>query len=144
MSYKVTIAQKPGFLHVTVTGQNTKETVAGYLQEVLRGCMANDCYRVLIEERLEGPRLGTLDVFNIAAQGSEPAVGTLKAIAYVDVKAEGELMKFAENVAVNRCLRVAVFPTVAAAEAWLVQLVAADTRLGSPLEGRGTDVSGHS
>jgi len=127
MNYKVTFTQKPGFLHAIVTGQNTKENVQGYLQDVLRECMARQCPRVLIEERLEGPRLGPLDVFTIASQGSDRVEGKLKAIAYVDVNAEGSLMKFAENVAVNRWLRVALFPTISAAETWLAQTISAET-----------------
>jgi hypothetical protein len=47
---------------------------------------------------------------------------TLAAIAYVDVNAQGSLMKFAEDVAVNRGVRVRVFGTVAEAERWLRQL----------------------
>lgn len=121
MSCRLTFSQKHGFLHAIVTGQNTKEAVAHYLEEVLRECIARDCLRVLIEEHLEGPRLGTFDVFDIASRGSQHATGKLKAIAYVDVNAESDLMHFAEDVAVNRGLCVAVFPTVAAAEAWIVQ-----------------------
>lgn len=119
--YTLTVSRKPGFLHVIITGPNTKETVECYLQEVLRECIAHDVFKVLIEERLEGPRLGTIDVFDIASRGSEQAYGKLRAIAYVDVNAEGDLMKFAEDIAVNRGLCAAVFPTVAAAEAWLLQ-----------------------
>jgi hypothetical protein len=47
---------------------------------------------------------------------------TAPSIAYVDVNAQGSLMKFAEDVAVNRGLRVRVFGTVADAERWLRQL----------------------
>jgi hypothetical protein len=75
---------------------------------------------VLIEEHLDGPRLGTLEVFEIASEGSARAFGMLEAIAYVDVNAAGDLMQFAETVAVNRALPVTVFSTVAEAETWLV------------------------
>lgn len=44
----------------------------------------------------------------------------LQALAFVDVNAQGELMRFAEDVAVNRGMPVRVFPTIAAAEAWLL------------------------
>ena len=72
------------------------------------------------EERLEGPRLGTLDVFRIASEGSSKAIWIYKAFAYVDVNAEGDLMQFAETVAVNRGMPVTVFSTVADAEKWLL------------------------
>jgi hypothetical protein len=45
----------------------------------------------------------------------------LEAMAYVDVNAQGDLMQFAENVAVNRQFPIAVFSTVADAEQWLLR-----------------------
>jgi hypothetical protein len=44
-----------------------------YLEEIRRECTVQGCFRVLIEERLEGPRLGIMDVFQIAADGSSRA-----------------------------------------------------------------------
>jgi hypothetical protein len=112
--------QKSTYLHVIVTGRNTKENVKGYLQEILHECITRGCSKVLIEERLEGPRLGMIDVFDIASKGDKRTPRILDAIAYVDVNAEGNLMQFAENVAVNRAFPVAVFPTTADAEKWLL------------------------
>lgn len=119
MTYELTINEKPGYLHVVVTGRNTKENVRRYLEAIVDECKARGCFRVLIEERLEGPRLGTLDVYEIVSGRSSRAERSLETMAYVDVNARGELMKFAENVAVNRGLRMTVFPTVAEAEKWL-------------------------
>jgi hypothetical protein len=120
MSYKLTIIQKPTYLHAIVTGLNKRENVAHYLEEILRECKARGCFRVLIEERLDGPRLSTMDVFQIASEGSDRSIGHFKAIAYVDVNAEGNLMKFAETVAVNRSLPITVFSSVSDAEKWLL------------------------
>ena len=120
MSYTLTITQKPAYLHVTVTGMNSKENVARYLEEIQRECVVRGCFRVLIEERLEGPRLGMMDVFQIVTEGIGRARGNVHAIAYVDVNAEGDLMKFAETVAVNRFLSVKVFSSVSDAEDWLL------------------------
>jgi hypothetical protein len=120
MTYQLTIEQKPTFLHATVTGQNSRATVMQYLKEILDECRARNCFRVLIEERLEGPRLGTTDVFRIASDEGRMALGIVKAIAYVDVNAQGDLMQFAETVATNRGLRLHVFRTVPEAEKWLV------------------------
>lgn len=122
MSYQLKIEQKPGFLHAVATGRNTRENVQRYLQDVLRECLARGCGRVLIEERLEGPRLATGDVFDIVAEGAARGGTTLSAIAYVDVNEQGPLMKLAEDVAVDRGVRVRVFGTVADAERWLRQL----------------------
>ncbi len=120
MSYKLTVIQKPAYLHVTVTGMNSRENVARYFEEIQLECTKRDCHRVLIEERLEGPRLDTLDVFQTASEGSRRALGNFGAIAYVDVNAEGDLMKFAETVAANRFLPVKVFSSVRDAEKWLL------------------------
>jgi hypothetical protein len=119
MSYKLTIKEKPGYLHAIVTGENSRETVAHYLDEILNECIVRQCRRLLIEERLEGPRLGTMNVFRIAAEGSERAQGNYEAIAYVDVNAKGDRMQFAETVALNRAIPVKVFATVNEAEQWL-------------------------
>ena len=121
MTYKLTIHQKSSYLHAIVTGPNRRENVQQYLQEIRRECILRNCFRVLVEERLEGPRIGAMDVFQIAAESSSKASRTFQAVAYVDVNAEGELMKFAETVAVNRGIPVAVFSTVAEAERWLLR-----------------------
>jgi hypothetical protein len=120
MTYKLTFLQKPTYPHAIVTGLNSKENVARYLEGIHAECIAHNCFRVLVEERLEGPRLETLDVFQIASEGASKVVGKYQAFAYVDVTAEGELMQFAETVAFNRGLPIAVFPTVADAEKWLL------------------------
>ena len=119
-SYKLTIIQKPTFLHAIITGLNTKENVMSYLEEIRRECTVRGSSRVLIEERLEGPRLSPIDVFEIAEAGSSRALGSCRTIAYVDVNAETDLMKFAETVATNRFLFVKVFSSVGAAEKWLM------------------------
>jgi len=126
MTYKLTIDQKPTYLHVIVTGRNSRENVMRYLEETLRECTARSCFRVLIEERLDGPRLGTLDVFQIVSEASSKADGIVKAIAFVDVNAESNMMQFAETVAVNRGVPVVVFSTVAKAEKWLLNEGRAD------------------
>ena len=120
MTYQLAITEQPGYLHFVVTGENSRDTVTRYMEEVIRECTRRQCFRVLIEERLEGRRLGTLEVFEMVAAGSERFLRTLKAMAYVDVNARSaEMTRFAENVAVNRGFPVKVFHTVAAAEHWL-------------------------
>ena len=119
MSYQLEIVEKPTYLHAVVTGRNTLENVAGYLRDLLRECEARQCFNPLIEERLTGRRLETWDVYQIASENSTLARGVLGAIAYVDVNAGGDLMKFAETVANNRGVPMNLFQTVAEAEAWL-------------------------
>jgi hypothetical protein len=119
MSYQLTITEKPGYLHCIVTGKNTMENVAAYFQELARECEARNCFRVLVEEHLVGRRLETWDVYRLVTEGSARNLGKFQAVAYVDVNAEGELMKFAETVASNRGLPMNVFETVPEAESWI-------------------------
>ena len=120
MAYQLAITEKPTYLHIVVTGDNDMETVSRYIDEVIHQCAARNYPRVLIEERLQGPRLGTIEVFSLASAGSMRYMGALKSMAYVDVNASGDTMQFAENVAVNRAFPVRVFSTVEAAERWLL------------------------
>ena len=102
MSFQLSVIEKPG-----------------YLQAVQRECEMRNCFSVLIEENLSGRRLETWDVYRVVAEGSGRSAGRFEAIAFVDVHAQGELMVFAETVAVNRGLPLNEFSTVAEAEAWL-------------------------
>lgn len=119
MTYQLTITEKHGYLHCIVTGKNTMENVTAYLQELARECEARNCFHVLIEEHLVGRRLETWDVYQLVSEGSARNLGKFQAMAYVDVNAEGDMMKFAETVASNRGLPMAVFATVPEAENWL-------------------------
>ena len=120
MSYKLTIDQKPVYLHIIVTGHNSKETVMHYMEEVMRECTSRNCGYVLVEERLEGTRLGTFDVFSMVSEGATQFLGRFKAMAYVDVNGDGGLMQFAENVAVNRGIPIQIFSNIPDAEKWLL------------------------
>ena len=122
MSYALTISKKHNYLHARVQGQNSEENVRRYLEEVVQECKNAKCPRLLIEEQLEGPRLGASSVFEIASEGSFKTFGLFSAIAYVDIRAEDESMQFTETVAVNRGLPIRVFPTVTEAEKWLMEL----------------------
>ncbi len=120
MAYELKVEQKPGYLHFTVTGRNTPDNVRGYMQEVIEECAARRCPRVLIVENLEGPRLGTMEVFTMVTAGAKRFHGMLEALAFVDLNADGGVMRFAEDVAVNRGIPVRVFRTVDGAEKWLL------------------------
>jgi hypothetical protein len=119
MSYKLSLIPKPAYLHAVVTGENTKANVEGYLREIQQECTRSGITQALIEERLEGPRLDFMEVFHIASQVCSATQGYMKAIAYVDVNAQGDLMNFAETVAVNRGQNLSVFSSVKKAEKWL-------------------------
>ena len=120
MACSLVFEPKPTYLHAIVTGSNTKDNVRQYLSEVSQECKARGYSRVLIEERLEGPRLSMMEVYAIVSEGSLRGGGQLE-IAFVDVNAEGDLMQFAETLAVNRAMHVRVFSTVAEAEEQLLR-----------------------
>jgi hypothetical protein len=116
--YRLSFERHPRYLHATVTGTNSRDVVMRYLADIKRECEKQDCYSVLIEERLDGPRLQTMDVFAIASEGSMRALGVFHAIAYVD-QLMGDMADFAEMVAVNRGMPVRFFRNAEAAEKWL-------------------------
>ena len=119
MSYELTFKERPSFLHAVVTGSNSKENVRNYLEDIMHECLARGCSRVLIEEKLDGPRLPSNEVIEIVSTDSGRALGLFNAIAYVDVNAESSLMTFAGSVARKRGLPIEVFPNVEEAEKWL-------------------------
>src|SRR6185295_19039621 len=104
MSYQLAIELKPGYVHARVTGENSRETVQGYMKDVRLACQRLRCRIVLIEEHLRGPSLGVLDFFSMVAEGSKDTGTALGCIAYVDANPEHDTskMRFAETVAVNR------------------------------------------
>ena len=122
MAFSLKLEERTAYLHAVVTGDNTKDDVVGYLQALIYECRLRGTTRVLIEERLTGPRLGPVDLFDIAARGSNEAAGLMHAIAFVDIYAVDNAMKFAENVAVNRGLPIRMFDSVTDAEVWLAGL----------------------
>jgi hypothetical protein len=119
VSYQLTFKQQPGYLHAIVSGENTRETALRYLEELLAECAARGADRILLEERLEGPRLPLNDVLEVLGIVLGRAARPLPTIAYVDVNASGIAVKVAETVAVSRGVNVWVFPTVAQAQRWL-------------------------
>ena len=119
MSFELVCTEKSGYLHAVVTGANTPESVMGYMNRIREECLRQDCYRVLIEENLEGPRFDEMEIFALITDGSADSLGFFEALAYVDVQQDFEVVKFAETVAVNRGIPIAVFSSVADAENWI-------------------------
>lgn len=126
-SFHLVIAEQPGYAHAVVTGPNTEENIAGYIEQVLRECASRQCRQMLIEERLEGSRLYTMKAYQIAAQGASRAKGRFDKIAYVDVNSDGGgLLRFAATLAADHGIPVRVFATVAEARQWLEQAAGRD------------------
>lgn len=120
LTYELRFERRPDYLHATVTGDNNREVVAAYMEDIVAECKKRDCFRVLIEERLQGPRLQAMEVFSLASEGSMKVLGVFDAIAYVDEEM-GELGDFVETVAVNRGLPIGIFGTVGEARDWLAK-----------------------
>lgn len=90
-----------------------------YLKDVPQECTARNCRCILIEERLTGPRLKSFPIYEIVKDRSKDVGGQFDMIVYVDTNATGDLMKFAETVAINRGKPARVFSTVAEAKLWI-------------------------
>ena len=127
MAHSISVQVEPTYLHLVVTGDNTEEDVAAYLDKVPRLGGEHGRAYVLIEEHLNGPSLGMLSIFDIASKGAESAQSSsLRAIAYVDTNPQHDRskMQFAGTVAQARGLQVRPFATVLAAKRWLSDLAA--------------------
>jgi hypothetical protein len=119
-NYELEIEPRADYLYIRVTGKNSAETVSSYTQDVVAACRAHECFRVLIDEQLDGERLDTLEIFSLTSEGAMRALGIFQAIAYVDTRM-GEMAAFAETVVVNRGMPFKSFSSVAAAEQWLLR-----------------------
>jgi hypothetical protein len=121
MSYQLRIQEAAAYLHVLVTGPNTREVVRGYLREVMEICSSRRAPGLLIEENQAGPALKLVDIYSIVSEGTEYPLARQVNVAFVNANAEHAVSswKFAETVARNRGVNVRAFANVAEAVAWL-------------------------
>ena len=119
MTYDVQFAHMPDYIHAIVTGQNSYDNFLRYTDEVLVECQRAECRRILIEDKLAGPRMTEGEIFIVVTDASRRAYGFYEALAFVDQQI-GETRYFAETVAVNRGIPIAIFRDVAQAEEWLL------------------------
>lgn len=127
MSFDVSFERRRDYLCARVSGTNSAETVLGYMGAIKAKCEEEDCFSVLIEEKLDGPRLDEMQIFTLISDGSPDALGFFDALAYVDEQQDFDRVRFAETVAVNRGIPVAVFQSVPDAENWLRNRAADDS-----------------
>jgi len=120
MSYEVTVLERPGYLHIRVSGENTPANVRAYLTEVRIACTERGCSSVLVEENLSGAGLNLGEIYNLVKEGSARTAPGIR-IAYVDVNPEhsSSNMRFAEDVAINFGVDVRVFATLPEAAKWI-------------------------
>jgi hypothetical protein len=121
MAYDMKVMHEDDYLHVLVTGDNTPEDVAAYLDQVRGVCAEHGLSKVFIEENLTGPPFGTVDVYDVVSGASQGVAPAIRSIAFVDTNPEHDFaaMEFAETVAVNRGVNVRVFRDVPAAREWI-------------------------
>ncbi len=121
MDYRLTITERPSFLHASVTGPNTPQNVLRFLEQAYAACVERGQASLLLEMNLSGPSIGSASIFNVIAQRSADGA-KLRKIAYVDrIERDPEKVRFAETVAVNRGVNVRVFPDIEAAAGWLCE-----------------------
>lgn len=122
MPCSIAIEDRPAFLRVIVTGDNTPETLRTYTTEIPQACMKYQKLRVLLIMQLNGPDLSMLEVYQGVATGSDNVADLGMRVAYVDENpAHGQdSMSLAENVARARGVAVRTFRNAAEAERWLV------------------------
>jgi hypothetical protein len=122
MACTVTITDRPEYLHVVVTGDNTPETLQTYTTEVPQACMKFRKLRVLVVVRLTGPELSMMDVYKGVSTGSDGAVGLGMRIAYLDENPDHSMdnMLLAEDVGRSRGIAVKTFRDEQNAERWLL------------------------
>ena len=121
MDYSFSSELKDGYVHVRIQGNSDVPTTARYMEDMFRACKEHGCTHLLIEENLEGERLSMGDIFQVISEKIDQLRPTIRVAAFVDVSHGPSIanMEFAENVIVNRGIRVTWFRTVAEAEAWL-------------------------
>jgi hypothetical protein len=125
--YTIRIEQKKGYLHARIVGENTPEVTRSYVVELIDACRRAQCSAVLVEENLEGPRMGAGELYGIIHELHAEFRSAIHIAAFVDANPlrSDANMQFVENASANRGASVAGFRTVAEAEAWLRQRVTA-------------------
>jgi hypothetical protein len=121
MAHDLKTAHEDGYLHATVTGDNTPADVAAYLGRIREICAKYGFSRVLIEENLVGPPFDAVEIYDVVSAASVGVVPAIQRVAFVDTNPEHDFanMQFAETVAVNRGVNVRVFRDVPSAVEWI-------------------------
>jgi len=121
-SYSISIEQRPQYLYVTVSGDNSVETIARYMADVRAACVRLRMPNVLVVGNLDGPGVSMLDLYKVVVAASDDTAGIGLRAAYVELNParSDDNMRMAENVARTRGIPVRVFRDVDAAETWLL------------------------
>ena len=117
---QVSVDDAGQYLHVCVTGAQ-RGAAGSHWDQVWVACRGSGQDRFLIEERLPGPRLGTLELFETASAWAQRPWPAGHHIAYVDAagRLDESARHFVETVARNRGLNVRCFSVLQEAVGWL-------------------------
>lgn len=119
IDYRLTLEERPGYLHAKVAGERTPGNAMRCLDEVYAACVRTGLANVLLEMAFTGPSLGAPGIIKVIEHASANGA-RLGRIAYVEASLDGlQRAKFAETVAVNRAVNVRLFEDAAQAAAWL-------------------------
>ena len=123
MNYILHIENKDSYLHVTVEGNNSIDTVKRYFAEVYHACREHGVNLVLIEENLQGPNIEIYDIFDVVTQFIDKAQSLGLRLAYVDKNEHHDKrgVKFAQNLAQVNKVDVRLFFNTAEAREWLLK-----------------------
>jgi len=121
-SYSISIEQRQRYLYVTVTGNNSAETIARYIADVRAACIRLRMSKVLVVGNLDGPAVSMLDLYKVVATGSDESAGVRLQAAYVELNPQrsDDNMRMAENIARTRGIPVRTFRDFETAETWLL------------------------
>lgn len=119
MAYQLTVLEKPSYLHFIITGDATVEDALGYMAEGVEICKAKNCFRVLVEDRLEGEPMGMMDMIPLSRGAAGKALGVVEQVAMVDNISGGPLNKFAAQVASTLGINIRICDSVEEADKWL-------------------------
>lgn len=119
ITYTMQVENNLLVVHASGEDKSLEDTQA-YGQAVLTRALAENCCRVLCDERNLRYRLSTIDTFALAATLAEVAPHIAR-VAIVCTPACFSDARFWENVAVNRGLSVCAFKDLDRARAWLAE-----------------------
>jgi hypothetical protein len=122
MTCEIRFEERPDYLYVVVTGDNSIATIREYTEAVRNACIRARKLQVLVVVNLVGPELSMLDVYKAVGEGSDQAAGMGMRVAYVDLNPTHSIdnMLLAEDVAGGRGIPVRTFREERAAEEWLL------------------------
>ncbi len=121
MDYELEIRKADAYLHVCVTGQRTRQTVAAMAKEILTACVDHEADKVLVDVReLEG-RLSVFDARSISVDDFPEIrrAGVIKKAVIVDAEKRKWRHSFFESVARRRGYNIRIFRDLDSAVMWL-------------------------